>query len=401
MRWSDLINLSTRMFKARTSRTLLTILGMGVGIGAILFLVSLGYGLQKTLLERITTSESLLTLDATEPKSGAVKLNREMLNQIKESPGVKEISPAFHLAAQGNLEGVTADLTAVGIEPSYVRLSGLSIKSGESISEERAKEVIVSSAVVSLFGRTQEDVLGKEIAFSFFVPDQSEDTETLERKATETKSDTRYLIVGITESDETIVYINASTLTGLNIDRFSQVKVRSISSSEMGPIRDQLLGFGLLVSSLSDVVDQANQIFKIIQFILMLFGIVALVVSAIGMFNTMTIALLERTEEIGIMKSIGASDFTISMIFVMESTIMGFLGGLGGVALGFAGGSIFNVLTNMVAQRFGGKAVSLFYSPTWFILAIIIFAAAVGFITGFIPARRASKIDPLDALRYK
>jgi len=136
----------------------------------------------------------------------------------------------------------------------------------------------------------------------------------------------------------------------------------------------------------------------------MLFGIVALVVSAIGMFNTMTIALLERTEEIGIMKSIGASDFTISMIsmiFVMESTIMGFLGGVGGVILGFAGGSIFNILTNMVAERFGGKAVSLFYSPTWFILAIIIFAAVVGFITGFIPARRASKIDPLDALRYK
>jgi putative ABC transport system permease protein len=401
MRWSDLINLSTRMFKARTSRTLLTILGMGVGIGAILFLVSLGYGLQKTLLERITTSESLLTLDATEPKSGAVKLSREMLGQIKTIQGVKEISPAFHLAAQGNLEGVTADLTAVGIEPSYVRLSGMNVKSGEAINEEKTNEVVVSSSIVSLFGRTQEDVLGKEITFSFFVPDQSEDTEALERKATETKSDTKYLIVGITESDDTTVYINASTLASLNIDRFSQVKVRAISSGEMGPIRDQLLGFGLLVSSLSDVVDQANQIFKIIQFILMLFGIVALVVSAIGMFNTMTIALLERTEEIGIMKSIGASDFTISMIFVMESTIMGFLGGLGGVALGLLGGSLFNVLTNLVAQRFGGKAVSLFYSPTWFILAIVAFAAVVGFITGFIPARRASKIDPLDALRYK
>ena len=75
MRFIDLFKLSTRMFKARTSRTLLTVLGMSIGIGAILFLVSLGYGLQKTLLEKITTADSLLTLDVSEAKSGAVLLN--------------------------------------------------------------------------------------------------------------------------------------------------------------------------------------------------------------------------------------------------------------------------------------------------------------------------------------
>jgi len=79
MRFKDLFMLSTRMFKARTSRTLLTILGMSVGISAVLFLVSFGYGLQRTLLERITTSDSLLTLDVNEASSGAVILDNAMV----------------------------------------------------------------------------------------------------------------------------------------------------------------------------------------------------------------------------------------------------------------------------------------------------------------------------------
>ena len=111
--------------------------------------------------------------------------------------------------------------------------------------------------------------------------------------------------------------------------------------------------------------------------------------------------LLERTEEIGIMKSIGASDMIISVMFFMESAIMGFLGGLSGVLIGWLGGKGFNLIINMIAVRFGGQEVSLFYSPLWFVLTIVGFSAIVGFLTGLVPARRASKIDPLDALRYK
>ena len=115
----------------------------------------------------------------------------------------------------------------------------------------------------------------------------------------------------------------------------------------------------------------------------------------------MTITLLERTEEIGIMKSIGASDMSISMMFFMEAAIMGFLGGCAGILIGWLGGLGFNTVINFIAARFGGEKVSLFYSPLWFVLSILVFSAVVGFLTGLTPARRASKIDPLDALRYK
>ena len=401
MRFPDLIKLSTRMFKARTSRTLLTILGMSVGIGAILFLVSLGYGLQKTLLERITTSESLLTLDITESKSEAVLLNNEEVKKIKSMDGVVEVSPAFQISSQGQIEELMADLITVGIQPSYFRLGGFRVDRGEALGENNQDGVVINSAVAELFGKNVDEMIGQEIKLSFFLPQKNEEEESSQSKSEGVKTETLYRIVGIMNGDENIIYVNSNTTKILNIERYNQVKVKCASNEKMNLVRDQILEQGLLVSSLSDTVDQANQIFRIIQIILICFGVIALIVSAIGMFNTMTIALLERTGEIGIMKSIGASRSSISMMFIVESAVMGFFGGLGGVLLGFSGGKLFNFLINLIAIRFGGQSVNLFYSPSWFVGLIIVFAAFVGLLTGFVPARRASKINPLDALRYK
>lgn len=401
MRFPDLIKLSTRMFKARTSRTLLTILGMSVGIGAILFLVSLGYGLQKTLLERITTSESLLTLDVTESKSEAVLLNNEEVEKIKNMEGVVEVSPAFQISSQGKINELMADLITIGIQPSYFRLGGFRVDKGEALGENNQDGIVINSAVAELFGKNVDEMIGQEIKLAFFLPKKNEERENSRNQNEGVRTETVYRIVGIMNGDENIIYVNSNTTKNLNIERYNQVKVKCASNEKMNLVRDQILERGLLVSSLSDTVDQANQIFRIIQIILICFGVIALVVSAIGMFNTMTIALLERTGEIGIMKSIGASRTSISMMFIVESAVMGFFGGLGGVFLGFVGGKIFNFLINLIAVRFGGESVNLFYSPSWFVGLIIVFAAFVGLLTGFVPARRASKINPLDALRYK
>ena len=106
MRFSDAFSLSTRMFKARKMRTALTILGMSVGIGAVLFLVSLGYGLQKALLARITTSDSLVTLGVTEANANLVPITKERVEKIRSMDGVVEVSPAARLTAQGMLGDV-------------------------------------------------------------------------------------------------------------------------------------------------------------------------------------------------------------------------------------------------------------------------------------------------------
>lgn len=404
MNFSDLFKLSTRMFTARTSRTLLTILGMGIGIGAILFLVSFGYGLQKTLLERITTSESLLTLDVTEAKAGDMTLTREMTEKIKAMAGVDEVSPSFQLTSQGHIKDISADLSAVGARPSFLRLGGYRMSKGTTLSDENKNNVVITSAVAQVFGKQDAvEMIGEEITFSFFIPKPSEGATEgeVQNNFEKVEFPEKYRITGVIDGEENTIYINSDSMEKLKINHYSQLKVKSSSQQTMASIKDELTNQGLVVSSLSDTVDQANQIFRVVQIVLMLFGIIALTVSAIGMFNTMTISLLERTEEIGIMKSIGASDMSISMMFVMEATIMGFLGGVGGVLMGLITGEFSNRLINFIASRFGGESVRLFYSPLWFILAILLFSAVVGFITGFVPARRASKIDPLDALRYK
>lgn len=404
MKFTDLFKLSTRMFKARTSRTLLTVLGMSIGIGAILFLVSFGYGLQKTLLERITTSESLLTLDVTEAKSNSSSLNNALLDKIGQLPGVAEVSPAFQLDAQGHVGDVSADVVATGIKPSYLQLGGTQITQGETLNDTDQGGVVINSSIVQIFGKKDPaEMIGQNMTFTFSIPKANADSSSDDSQDNFNiiNYDKTFKIIGVVAGEDNVIYINSAALSDLNIDNFSQIKVECDSQQVMAGIRNSLLNQGLLVSSLSETVDQANQIFGVVQIILMLFGIIALSVSAIGMFNTMTIALLERTEEIGIMKSIGASDTSVSMMFVMESTIMGFLGGVWGVIIGLLMGAVTNLLINLIASRFGGQSVSLFYSPIWFICTIIFFAAIVGLITGFVPARRASRIDPLDALRYK
>lgn len=407
MKFIDLFNLSTRMFKARTSRTLLTVLGMSIGIGAILFLVSLGYGLQKTLLERITTSDSLLSLDISEAKSGVITLDNDMIKKITDMPGVEDVSPAVQIITQGHMEGLSADLTTIASKPSFLKLGGFKPTMGVLLSDSDKTGVVISSSIAQVFGKSVEEMMGKEISFSFFVApaaDPNNPTTNTDQAQVDLKridSQESFKVVGIVDGQDNIVYVNSAALESLNLNRFSQAKVKCKSNNEMAVVRDKILEFGLLVSSLSDTVDQANQIFRVVQLILMLFGIIALIVSAIGMFNTMTITLLERTEEIGIMKSIGASDWGISVMFFMESAIMGFLGGIAGVLIGWFGGVVFNTIINIIATRLGGQNVSLFYSPLWFVASIIIFSTMVGLFTGLVPARRASKIDPLDALRYK
>ena len=403
MRLLDLIKLSLRMFKARTMRTLLTVFGMSIGIAAILFLVSFGYGLQKTLLERITTSDSLVTLDIAPAGSDSPVLDASLMQTLRDIPNVVDVVPAVSLLSQGKFDGITFDLETNGSKPSFLRLGGKKILAGSFPNEENpGNTVVLTSAIANIFGKQPQEMIGKEFTLSIFEQSATDTKEVPAKNAAKGKTFPHtYTITGIVDSEENIAYVPLDTIDIAAYTHFSQLKVKCASTGIMPSVRESVLGLHLIASSISETVDQANKVFRIIQIVLMMFGVIALIVSAIGMFNTMTIALLERTEEIGIMKSIGASKLSVSMMFIVEATLMGFLGGVFGVVFGAGAGAVFNLLINLVAERFGGQSVSLFYSPLWFILAIIGFGSFVGFLTGVFPARKASRIDPLDALRYK
>jgi len=115
----------------------------------------------------------------------------------------------------------------------------------------------------------------------------------------------------------------------------------------------------------------------------------------------MTISLLERTNEIGIMRAIGASPSDVMWLFLGESLMIGFLGGLSGIILGVAVSQLFQMIINLLSRSLGGEALNLFSYPLWFMLFIIVLSTSVGLIGGFFPARRSAKLNPLDALRYK
>ncbi len=394
---SDVVKLSLRMFKARTMRTILTIFGMGVGIAAILFLVSFGYGLQRTLLQKITTSDALVTLDVTIDGGTPVELNSQLLSDIGEIPGVVEVIPALELRSQARLDGVTLEVSAVATESTFMNLDGLAFTVGKNFDSAK-HQVVVSAAVASIFSGKPEDIIGKSLDLKLF---QKIETADGSSKESLLLPDTPYIVSGIVQGEENVIYLPLQTLSQLKLPNYSKVKVKCGSTNEVEGVRAAVVEKGLVASSISDIVDQANKVFSVVQIVLMMFGVIALVVSAIGMFNTMTITLLERTEEIGIMKAIGASNTAIWLMFISEATMMGFLGGLGGVLIGFLEGQVVNLMINLIASRFGGEQVSLFYSPLWFVMTIIAFGAFVGFLTGVFPARKASRIDALDALRYK
>lgn len=395
MRFLDILKLSLRMFKARTMRTLLTILGMSVGIAAIMFLVSFGYGLQRALLQKITTSDALVSLDVTSGKDQNAKLNNEMIEKIRGIENVVNIIPALELAGQGKFDTLTLDVATVSTGPDFLKSEGLKLLHGRLFDAGTKREVTITKGVAQVFGVAPETLIGKTVSLTLF---QGENTN---RRGTSYNLGEAYTIVGVAEGDENIVYIPIESIQNVPITNYTKLKVKCRSTDVIEPVRLAIDNLGLTASSISETIDQANKVFSAVQLILMVFGMIALIVSAIGMFNTMTITLLERTEEIGIMKAIGASKKDISLMFVMESTLMGFLGALGGVILGFIGGFIINVAINAIATRFGGEAVSLFYSPLWFIMTVVGFGAFVGFMTGVFPARKASHIDALDALRYK
>jgi ABC-type antimicrobial peptide transport system permease subunit len=392
MRFFDVLKLSLRMFKARTMRTLLTVLGMSVGIAAIMFLVSFGYGLQRTLLQKITTSDALISLDVTRGKDETVRLDQGTIENLKAIPDIIEIIPALELAGQGRYDNIALDISTVSTNPSYLKSEGLKIEIGRLFDPGDRREIVITKAVAQVYGVTPEEMLGKTMALTLFLnPDAA-------GRGTAANLGETYTVVGIGEGEENIVYIPLDSLGSLTIDQYTKLKVKCRSTNVIEPVRVAIDALGLTASSISETIDQANKVFRAIQIVLMVFGLIALIVSAIGMFNTMTITLLERTEEIGIMKAIGASKSDISLMFVMESTLMGLLGAVGGVGIGYVSGFVINFLVNTIALRFGGEAVSLFYSPLWFVMTVIGFGAFVGFLTGVFPARKASHID---ALRYK
>lgn len=397
----DVIRISARSFKNNRLRTFLTIMGISVGIASIFFLVSLGYGFQKVVLERIATSDSLLSLDVYPEISKTGKNNvilSKDLGEIESVDGVDKTAPIITQKFKIHSGDFTTDAKVNITDVDFFKLEGVVIQDGELMTEGSKNEAVVTTSVLDLLHIDNDKFEGKEITVDISTLTETE-RENVKNEETKEK---KYKIVGlINDKSKANVYVSSSSVSELGFNYFNRIKIKVDSEGQIDPVRRTLMEKGYIVSAISDTVDQTRKIFKVIQIVLLSFGMLALVVSAIGMFNTMTISLLERTQEIAIMKSLGASATDIWSMFLTESLLIGFFGGTLGIGIGFMGTEMVNFLLNFVAKNFGGVSVDIFYMPLWFILFIIIFSTIVGLVTGFYPAKRAAALNTLEALRYK
>ena len=411
----DVFRISTRSFKNNRLRTLLTVLGISIGIGTIFFLVSLGYGLQTLILENIATQDSLLALDVTQ-KNDAIDLNQASVSTIKEIQEITDIYPLISQDSQISGNGLTSSAKINIVNPRFLSLEGITVDKGKIFKDGENDKLIISLATLQLLDIEKDDFLDKEITIRLAKnqPKQKNQTAPIKEDipagenvivpSTENIEyvNKTYKIGGLVEDiSNSFIYIPDSSVTEIAFNNYDKLKVRVNSTTNLEPARATIIEKGFFVSSVSETVDQAKQIFSIAQIVLALFGVVALIVSAIGMFNTMTIALLERTQEIGIMKTIGASSFDIWRMFLTESMIIGFFGGFFGVAMGLLLSTLVNYGVNWLAGFFGGNQTTLFARPIWFIIFIMVFSTVVGVITGIYPAKRAARLNALEALRYK
>lgn len=267
-----------------------------------------------------------------------------------------------------------------------------------ALADSAKKEAVINVAMLKVMGLTEEEAVGKTFEVSFVVVG-----ELLNNSEDKLESiNAEYTIVGIVPDDKTpFFYVPFIDLRGLGISNYSQLKVVTNLPEELATVRKQIEAFGLSSRSVADTVKQIDQLFATARILLSVLGFVALSIAALGMFNTLTVSLLERTREVGLMKAMGMKSHEVQELFLTESLVMGFFGGLAGIFLGFLAGKALGLLLSVLSISKGAGFIDVSYLPLSFIIFIFLLSLFVGIVTGIFPALRATKISALDALRYE
>jgi len=182
---------------------------------------------------------------------------------------------------------------------------------------------------------------------------------------------------------------------------YTAVTVRVQNPKDVAAVEDGIKKMGYSTFSLLDATKGLRLVFTVFDLFLGLFGSLALTVASLGIINTLVMAILERRREIGVLKALGATDGDVKSLFFAEAAAMGFFGGLFGVALGWFIGQALTWGTGIYLRQQDLPSVKISYVPWWLALGAILFATIVSLLAGLYPAARASRLNPVDALRYE
>ncbi len=403
---SDHFSLAVNGIRKRSLRSWLTIIGIFIGIASLVSLVSLGQGLQTSVQEqfvKLGANKVFISPGGFGPPGAFVgKLTAHDLAVVKRVSGVEVASPLtasfVSLKFKNRVTSVQVQgLSLHGKERDVAfEANNLEIENGRAIKSNDKKKVMVGYSLAHDTGLFNDKLV------------RVGDTVAIEGR--------NFDVVGIIKKlgnplEDRHVYVpldDAFEITGQK-DRYDFIFVQ-VSEGEQPAVvaeniktamrRDRGLkkgeeNFG--VQTFESISNTFDTIFLIVQAVI--FGIagISLVVGGIGIMNTMYTAVVERTKEIGIMKAVGAQNRDVLLIFLFESGLLGTAGGALGVVVGMS----FTKIIEIIARTVLGSTLIRAVFPTYLIVGALLFSFMVGAVSGVFPALRASKLKPVDALRYE
>jgi putative ABC transport system permease protein len=402
----SILRIAVRALSRNKMRSALTMLGIIIGVGAVIAMVGVGQGASKQVQDQISAMGSnMLFVSSGTVNRGGLRLGwgqtktlvyDDMKAIVQQAPAVKETAPGSQTTAQVVFGGDNWFTNIQGTEPQYFDIRSWPMQEGVSFTESdinSAADVAVIGATVqqNLFGA--EDPIGQTVRISnlpfkivgvlsakgqsaamgqdqddvIFVP-----ITTLQKKLTG-EPWLRYIVVSAVSKDAT--YAAQEEITALLRDRH---RIR--------PGQDD----DFMVRNLADVAQLADQSSRVMTMLLASIAGVSLIVGGIGIMNIMLVSVTERTREIGVRMAIGATEEDVQRQFLIEAVVLSLMGGAAGI--------FFGIGSSLIISKALGWAVLV--SPLA-IVAAVIFSAGVGVFFGFYPARKAARLDPIEALRFE
>jgi len=387
----------TKLFKIALSsvwsnkmRSFLTMLGIIIGISSVIVLVGIGQGTNKQVTDQIESlGTNLITVNITGNKTASI--SDADLADLKTKPGIKDIAPAL---SQGNVnvkaEGKTSTTTLEASTPVYSEIRKITVSAGRFINDtdvaERYKVLVIGTdTATNLFSTT--DAVGKTMyvnGIEFTVVG----VLTSQGSSSAGSSDDR-IILPLSTAERLLKTTKIKTFYAEATDKDSVNEAKSYLQLFLNKkYNNDTKSFK--VFDQTTLLATANTTTQSLTTMLAGVAAISLLVGGIGIMNIMLVSVIERTREIGIRKAIGAKGASIQLQFLIEAASISSVGGILGVLLGYLGGYAAENLFKMSVLISSNVVIGSF-----------IFSFLVGVIFGIYPARKASKLNPIDALRFE
>ena len=378
------------------------------------------------------------------------KLDDATVEKLKKIPHVEAVLATEQFEAQINVKNLQGYASIIGVDPvEYAKLD-IKLDSGRMLQEGDVNQVVMGRDVLRWLSNPQRPRMGASqqeerdplTTKMFLTLNQagSYDPDGKSNEANKPKQKYQIEAVGVFRDDdyENNYYIvmpidylrkmkkDAKKLQAGNRqngyndymfggredkeNKYNNIKVKVDNVDNVQKVQEQIEAMGLKPHSLNDILVEINNSSKTQRLILGGIGAVSLLVAAIGISNTMVMSIYERTKEIGVMKVIGASVSDIKKMFLTESAFIGLLGGLIGIVLSYAISALINYLgvkygfaANMAgggySPDFDPTQLKMSIIPAWLALASLVFSALIGIVSGYFPAKKATKLSALEAMR--